>query len=97
MAAIDNVNHEQFRMPVSALLDTKSIDYGHEPVRAHMDDIRADVGRTSHDDLKASLTKNGQQAPVVMYNNHIHGGHHRIVAAHDLGWSHLNVSHGGME
>ena len=52
--------------------------------------------RHDYEALKADMAENGMTAPItlgeVQGSIRIHDGHHRLLAAEELGWSHVPVA-----
>ena len=91
----------QFDLSITHLRDMISGDYGShmdqvhrdmqenwdsgDPDRAHGNDAAHGGFRPYLDHLKADISKNGVTTPILVRGNTVHEGHHRAVAAMELG------------
>lgn len=73
---------------VDALLDIPSMDFDGTPLRHHMQDKRD----YSYADLIVQIESVGLKCPVYVDEGRLRNGHHRVVAIHDLGYSHVPVT-----
>ena len=81
MTASDHLSPGQF-MPMSEALALRSRDYG-----GLVGDVLPRLrGSARYDAIKADMAAHGQKDPVRVEGYDLHGGHHRIAVAHDLGW-----------
>jgi hypothetical protein len=91
---VDNICTDDWEwMEVSKLLDMPSCDFGFEPLRQHKEMKRRDEHYAR---LVKDLHDQGFLSPVLVDKyegvDHLGNGHHRVVAAYDLGLTHVPVT-----
>jgi hypothetical protein len=94
MSAQDNLNSQQFAMPMHDIMKLNSIDYpgtvadlvAHRSKnpRAYPADQQA---------LRDDMARNGQRAPILVQGNSLTNGGDRVTHAHALGWDSMQATH----
>jgi hypothetical protein len=81
-----NLNPVQF-LSVKEALSLHSRDYG-GTVGEHTDEVRE---HEKYAAVRDSMRDTGQTTPIRVEGNDLHGGHHRIAAAQELGWESVSA------
>lgn len=83
----------EWLMPIEEALSLTGPDEdyhdGGDEVRYALDNKRADYGYVK---LRENIRQNGMETPVLVYDDTIENGYHRVAVAVDLGWTHVPVT-----
>jgi hypothetical protein len=90
MSAQDHLNHQQF-MPLKEIDNLQSSSAG-GTVADFLPKLRSYETPQYQENIRKDMEESGQREPLVVNSNMLDDGHHRVLAAHDLGWDGLMVT-----